>query len=63
MEHRATDKTVERTVLLLLAALVLFATPVIFAWAQDASPWYVPYLLWATIIAGCAWISARRKDA
>jgi len=62
MEYRATDKTVERTVLLLLAALALFATPLIFAWAQDSSPWYVPYVLWSTIIAGCAWVGVRRKD-
>lgn len=62
MEYRATDKTAERTALLFLAAVILFATPVIFAWAQDDSPWYVPYMLWSAIIAGCAWVGVRRKD-
>lgn len=63
MHHRALDKTIERTLLLLLVALALFATPVMFAWAQDTSPWYLPYLLWSAVIAGSAWVSFRRKDA
>lgn len=62
MEHRASDKIIERTVLLVLLALVLFASPAMFAWAQDDSPWYTPYLLWSAVIAGSAWINRRRKD-
>lgn len=62
MDHRAPDKTIERTVLLVLLALVLFASPVMFAWAQDDSPWYTPYVLWAVVIAGAALIGRRRKD-
>lgn len=62
MNDRAPDKTLERTLLLVLLALVLFASPVMFAWAQDDSPWYAPYILWSAVIAGSAWISRRRKD-
>lgn len=62
MDDRPTDKTIERTVLLVLLALVLFASPVMFAWAQDHSPWYTPYLLWSVVIAGVAWINYRRRD-
>lgn len=62
MDYRAPDRTIERTLLLVLLALVLFASPVMFAWAQDDSPWYMPYALWFAVIAGAAWISHRRKD-
>jgi len=46
---------VERVILLLVAALFLFATPVTLAWAHDRSPWYLPYLLWLGLIIWCAW--------
>ena len=62
MDYRTPDKTLERTLLLVLVALMLFASPVMFAWAQDASPWFVPYALWLAVIAGAAWISHRRRD-
>lgn len=62
MDYRAPRKIVERTLLLVLLALALFASPVMFAWAQDSSPWYAPYVLWSFVIAGSAWISSRRKD-
>lgn len=62
MHDRAPDKTIERTILLVLLAVALFASPVMFAWAQDNSPWFTPYVLWAAIIVGAAWISRRRRD-
>lgn len=62
MHDRAPDKTIERTVLLVLLAVALFASPLMFAWARDGSPWFLPYLLWAVVIAGTAWVSRRRKD-
>jgi hypothetical protein len=62
MHDKAPDKTIERTFLLVLLAVVLFASPVMFAWAQDHSPWFTPYVLWIVVIAGTAWISRRRKD-
>lgn len=62
MHDRAPDKTIERTLLLVLLAVALFASPVMIAWAHDHSPWFVPYVLWAAIIAGAAWIGRRRKD-
>ena len=43
-------------VLLLLAlALFLFASPFTAWWARAGMPWYVPFLLWAFLIAcvGC----------
>lgn len=61
MPQRTTGKTVERTLLLVIFALMLFASPVIFLWAQDDSPWYFPYVLWAIVIAVTAWINRRRK--
>ena len=55
---------VERVILLLVVALFLFATPVIYAWAQDDSPWYLAYVLWFGVIAWIAWgqYRARRHD-
>ncbi len=60
MEPRVPDKTVERTLLLVLFMLVLFASPVMFAWATDDSPWYIPYTLWAGVVAAAAYINHRR---
>lgn len=62
MDYRVPDKTLERTLLLVLFALILFASPVMFAWARDDSPWFIPYLLWAALIAVSAAISHRRRD-
>lgn len=60
MEPRVPDKTIERTLLLVLFMLVLFASPVMFAWAADDSPWYTPYALWAGVVAAAAYINHRR---
>lgn len=46
---------VERVILQLLVALFLFATPVIYAWARDGGPWYLPYILWLGLIGWIAW--------
>jgi hypothetical protein len=42
-------------------ALLLFATPVIYWWAQDDSPWYLVYVLWLVIIGFTAWLQLRRN--
>lgn len=60
MESRVPDKTIERTLLLVLFMLVLFVSPVIFAWASNNSPWYTPYILWAGVVAAAAYINHRR---
>lgn len=47
----------DSSVLLLLFALLLLISPVMLLWAGDTSPWYLPYLLWAVLIALIAWAS------
>lgn len=54
MHDRASDRTIKRTLLLVPLGAALFASPVMFAWAQDDSPWSVPYVAWAVIVAGAA---------
>ncbi len=54
----------ERSILLLIAALFLFVTPVTLSWAHAGSAWYLPYILWLILIVWCAWgqIRASRHD-
>lgn len=57
-------RRIESTLLLVALAVLIFATPVIFWWAQDDSPWYWVYVLWLVIIVFTAWqqIRGRRRD-
>lgn len=50
---------IDRVVLLFLFALLLLVSPLVAIWAQDDAPWYLPYLLWAVIIALAAWLQRR----
>ena len=45
------DPPVDALVLLILLGILLFASPVILWWTDPESPWYLPYLLWLTLIA------------
>lgn len=51
----------ESLILIVALAVLLFATPVVFSWAQDSSPWYLIYLLWMLIIGLSAWYSLSRR--
>jgi fatty acid desaturase len=53
------DKLRERTLLLALLMLFLFATPFTLWWASSAFPWLLPYLLWLLVIILGAIISYR----
>ena len=50
----------DRIVLLLLFGLLLFVSPFAAWWAADDSPWYLPYLAWALVIALTAVHHLRR---
>lgn len=50
----------DKTVLLLLLALLLFASPLVRWWAGGNPPWYLPYLLWALLIGLIAVVSRPR---
>ncbi len=56
-------RRIEKTLLLLALALLLFASPVVYLWAQDDSPWYLVYLLWLAIIGCTAWLHRGRRRA
>ena len=55
---------IERVILIVALALLLFASPVIYWWAQDDSPWFGIYLLWLLIIGLSAWLhfTQHRND-
>ncbi len=55
------ERRIERTLLPVLLALFLFATPFTFWWAQSRS-WFLPYLLWLLIIVIGAWLAWRDRD-
>jgi AcrR family transcriptional regulator len=43
-------RALDRTLLVLLAALLLFASPLTRWWAQGTPPWHLPYLLWGGLL-------------
>ena len=43
-------RALDRTLLVLFAALLLFASPFTRWWAASAPPWYLPYLIWAAVL-------------
>lgn len=56
----ANDPPVDHIVLLILFVLLLFASPLMFWWADRGSVWYLPYLFWLLVIVVGAWIFNRR---
>jgi hypothetical protein len=40
----------ERTLLVLLIALLLLISPIKYLWSNDQAPWYSLYLVWLLII-------------
>jgi hypothetical protein len=43
-----------------VAILLLFATPLRALWARDDGPWWLPFALWAPMIAALARIFRDR---
>jgi hypothetical protein len=41
---------VDKTLLLFIFGLLLFASPLVGWWATPASHWLVPYVLWGILI-------------
>lgn len=55
---------VDKVIITFLFSLLLLVSPLVEYWAADDSPWYLPYVLWAGIIAAGAWVnrSLRTDD-
>jgi len=51
----------ERTALLTLLTLFLFASPFTIWMASDDNPWFLPYLFWALVILVGAWATTLTK--
>jgi len=49
----------DKVLLLFLFALFLLVSPLLQWWAADASPWYLPFLIWLGIIALAYWRNRR----
>ena len=62
MNSKPSNRPLERTLLVVALALLLFATPVIYWWGQDDSPWFLIYVLWLVIIALSAWLYFTQSD-
>jgi hypothetical protein len=54
------DRKLDLVFVLGLFALVLLTSPLLGWWAASDSPWYMPYLVWALLIALGAWLQRRR---
>ncbi|HEB97069.1 MAG TPA: UTP--glucose-1-phosphate uridylyltransferase [Sedimenticola thiotaurini] len=51
----------EHSLLLVLLALLLFASPLTFWWASGHHAWFLPYLLWLLLILAGAWLQVRHR--
>lgn len=58
------DQNASATLVLILLALFVFASPFTDWWAGLALPWYAPYLMWLLLTALTALANrrARRHD-
>ncbi len=50
------------SILLLVLALGLFASPFTASWAGFRPPWYIPYLLWLLLIGIAAFLARSSSD-
>ncbi len=57
---RGSEHRLDLVLLLGLFAVLLFASPLMTWWATPKSPWYLPYVLWALLIALGAWLQRHR---
>ena len=57
------ERQLDRTLALGLLILLVLSTPIMIWWTTPGSPWYIPYLLWFTIILAIGLIHYRRHDA
>jgi hypothetical protein len=61
MRNRPNNDHRDSSVLIALLALLFFVSPLLTWWADESSPWFLPYLLWALIIALAGLIHTRRS--
>ena len=61
MHNRPDNDHRDSSVLIALLALVFFVSPLVTWWAEDGSAWYLPYLLWALVIALAGLIHSRHS--
>jgi hypothetical protein len=55
-------RRVSPSLLLLVVALALFASPFTASWAGFHPPWYLPFALWAGLILLAALFLGNRRD-
>lgn len=52
----------DRSILVFLVGVFLFASPFTLWWAGITDLWYLPYLMWVGLIALIAWVVQRSHD-
>ena len=50
------SRPTEITIVVLLFAVLVLLPPIRDLWSSPQSPWYLPYLVWAGIIAVTFWL-------
>ena len=62
MNDNRTRQPLERLIVVVAVALLLFVTPVFYIWARDDSSWYSVYVLWLFVIGLSAWLYFTQRD-
>jgi hypothetical protein len=52
---------VDKTLLLFVFGLLLFASPLVGAWVAPGTHWLTPYVLWAILIGLIALVAHRHE--
>ncbi len=52
------NKYLDAVVVVWICTAFLFLSPFVFVWSLPGAPWYLPYLLWLSVIVLAALVQA-----
>ncbi len=49
-QQRDSNKYLDAVIVLCICTAFIFLSPFLFVWSLPGAPWYLPYLLWLSVI-------------